>query len=71
MNTHWIDYLPGGVARVTDKEPVDTWLKTTKAKDVNRLSRIIVKFNMWLTTGGYIYNSNEKFDKLEEMFQIL
>lgn len=45
MNTHWIDYIPGGVARVTDKEPVDKQLKTATCPDVNRLSQIVVKFN--------------------------
>jgi hypothetical protein len=45
MNTHWIDYLPGGVARVTDKEPVDKALKQATCPDVNRLSQIVVKFN--------------------------
>lgn len=45
MNTHWIDYTPGGVARVTDKEPVDKQLKTATGPDVNRLSQIVVKFN--------------------------
>lgn len=48
MNTHWIDYTPGGVARVTDKEPVDRQLKTATCPDVNRLSQIVTKFNAML-----------------------
>lgn len=45
MNTHWIDYTPGGVARVTDKEPFDDKYKQTASTDVNKLSRDVVHFN--------------------------
>ena len=52
MNTHFIDYIPGTAARVTDKEPDNKVFKQTKDKDVNRLSRIVCKFNDWLKYGG-------------------
>jgi len=45
MNTHWIDYIPGGVARVTDKEPVDEDWKLTASEDVNMLSREVSKMH--------------------------
>jgi hypothetical protein len=52
MNTHWIDYIPGTAARVTDKEPDNKVFKQTKDKDVNRLSRIVCNFNDWLNYRG-------------------
>ena len=49
---HYIEYLPGGIARISDKPaiiPVKTNNHQCQSEDVNLLSRIVVKFNRWLT----------------------
>jgi len=71
MNTHWIDYTPGTVARVTNKEPVDKRLKKTVNADVNKLSRVVVKFNDWLTRGKHRLPFGEKLTHLSFLLQTL
>jgi hypothetical protein len=72
MNTHWIDYTPGTVARVTNKEPVDKRLKQTISSDVNKLSRIVVKFNDWLVYGKkHRLPFGEKLTHLSFLFHTL
>jgi len=44
---HYVQYLPGTAARITEQPT------RHGHKDVNWLSREVVKFNRWLTAGGH------------------
>jgi len=55
-NMHYIEYIPGTVARVIDTPaliPARSNQRQCESEDVNRLSRIVTKFNFWLSTGGW------------------
>jgi len=72
MNTHWIDYEPGTAARVSDKLPHEKKLQYIKDTDVNRLSRIVAKFNDWLTRScGRVETIEVKLSRLNMLFNTL
>lgn len=74
FNMHYIEYIPGGIARVTDTPALIPALSNQhqcKSKDVNRLSRIIIKFNTWLSTRGYNHTVEQKFMQLRSLIRTL
>lgn len=60
---HYVQYLPGTIAHITEH-------KTRHGcEDVNRLSRLVAKFNTWLATGGYSCTSSIKVGEFVHRFK--
>lgn len=70
MNQHYIEYVPGTVARVSEVPSVVPEQSELKG-EVNRLSKIVVKFNEWLLNHRPRGPVQFRFDKLNQLFQTL
>jgi len=74
MNTHWIDYIPGTAARITNYQPADLRLHITACTDVNKLSQVLNNFYDWLQEESMMdwKNINLSYDeKIQHLISLL
>lgn len=60
---HYVQYLPGTIAHITEHPT------RHGCEDVNRLSRLVAKFNTWLVTGGYSCTASIKIGEFVQRFK--